>query len=243
MKPWLRLVQAIILLLSAILLAGSVVAIVGSWVVRHRFQGRVESLADQLDSGLGRAAEATRIIRGSLHVARADVALATDASIESNEERDRLVIDFFRTLVQRLRIFSEMEVAAASLLRHLQAMPLGESARANPDRLERAAEMASILSNTVRELQEKLGEGAQRVSSAELAGVADRLDDALGRCEKAVDEWQADANAIRADLPPMKVRALQWLTWVSVAVTAVGSLIGVSQVLLFALTWKWFRGT
>jgi hypothetical protein len=200
---------------------------------------------------------------------RADVALVIkdpEAYISDGGATEQ-VVSYFQTLVQRLKLFSEAEATVASLLRNVQEIPLGGLGGLNPDKLDRAAEKASRLAATAQALQATLGdrdkgpfeggmkfeilgqkvqinigEGDKKVTQAELATAANELDGALRECEETVDDWQADLDASRAELPHLKGRILGWLTLAAFAVTAVCAWVGLSQIHLCGRAWKWCRG-
>ncbi len=245
MRFLLRLLGAVVLLLSAAVFVGCVSGIVGIWVLRQKASAKVEGLAAQVDPGLQRAAEAIQGVRRSVNTVHADVALVVQYpdDLDPGTGRNQLVVGYFRTVVQRLRSFSVAEATASSLLRSLQGLPLAEPGRIDPDKLDRAAERASQLAATLEKVQATLGDGDKEVTADEVVGAAKELDRSLQQCEATIDDWQADLDAIRAEVPQLQARILGWLTATAIAVTVVCGWVGVSQISLFAHGWRWCWGT
>lgn len=242
MRFLLRLLGAAVLLLSVVVFVGCVSGVAGAWVLRQKVSAKADDLAGRLEPGLRRASDAAEGVRRSVKTVHADVDLVVRSpeALEAGGDKNRLVVAYFRTVVQRLKAFSVAETTAASLLRGFQGLPLGEGG-IDPETLDRAARKAEQLSASLEKLQATLGEGDYEVPETDVASAARELDQDLRGCDETIDEWQADLGAVRAALPRLQARVRAWLTLAAVAVTAVGAWVAVSQISLFAQGWKWCR--
>lgn len=238
-----RLLAVFVLLLSTIAFVCCVAGVVGIWMFRGDASRNADNLAAHVDTGLQRTSAATHSIRRSLNTVRDDVILVEDLpdDSEARETKIRLCSEFLRTVIQRLKNFSEAAATVSFLLQSYQELPLGKSSRINPDKLKRAAEQATQLSAEVQKLQATVGEADKQLTDKELVTIAHEMDLVLLSCMETVDDWQAELEASRTELPELKSRILPWLTIAAVAVTIVCVWIGLSQISLFAHAWKWCK--
>src|SRR5579864_4024048 len=74
MRLLLRLLGAIVVLLSTIGLIACIAAIVGAWKLQQETSQKVENVTTRVDVGLQRASDVTKNVRRALEKARGDVA-------------------------------------------------------------------------------------------------------------------------------------------------------------------------
>jgi hypothetical protein len=154
---------------------------------------------------------------------------------------DRQVGPNINNLGGRLAVLSDASVAAASLLRSVQELPLARAGRIDPDKLERATEQASQLSAALQKLQTTIGEVDKTAGQRQVAGAADRVDLVLQRCQTIVDDWQSDLDAAHEALAYFEAHVSGWLLLAAIAGTVLCAWVGAGQISLFAHAWKWVR--
>jgi hypothetical protein len=250
-----RIFGALPLVLSAVGIVGCAAGIIAIWVGRPAVARRVEQVDARLAAGIERASTATRDVQSALEKARADVGRVGKESsgLGTDPAKDRLTAGVLRNLIDRkvgpnindlggrLATMSDAAVAAASLLRSAQELPLGSATRFDPDKLERATEQASQLSAALQKLQTTIGEGDKTASEREVAAAASGIDLVLQRCQATVDDWQAYLDAAREDLAYFEAHVSGWLMVAAIAGTVLCAWVGLGQISLFAHAWKWFR--
>ncbi len=250
-----RIGAPIVLILSTVGIICCVAGVVAVWMFRQAATGKVENVADRLDTGLRRTLDGTNSVRRALELARDKVANVNEESVHLRDDGDKkggpttLVL---RRLIReqlgprineldgRLATLSDAAVAVASLLESLQELPAAQS-RVNTEKLQRLAEQAPQLAATLQRLQAAVGDGGREVAEPEVAAAASQVDVALQKCKWTVEDWQNDLDATRQDLLQIKTTALTWLFRATIAVSVICAWVAVSQISLFAHAWKWWR--
>jgi hypothetical protein len=240
----LRVIGVLFRALSTVGFVGCVAGIVGIWMFRQGVSRHVEDLAARLDAGLQRAAAATQGFRQSQETVRSDIVLVRKqlVDLEAGGEINRFVTGYLRALVRRLNTYSDAAVTVSSLRQSLPALPLGLAGRSNPDQPDQAAERASQVAAAVQNLQELLGPEDRELTKEELVAAANEVERILQKSEETINDWQAELDAARAELPDVEARVREWLTLAAVTVTVACAWVGVSQLSLFAHAWKWCWG-
>jgi hypothetical protein len=250
-----RIVAVMVLLLSA---AGALCCLaggVGVWVFRQAASEKVNTIAARLDVGLQRASVANQNVRRALEKASADVGRASkeSADLSGDKAKSRRAAGVLRRSLRqdvlpgvndlggRLATCSDAAVAVSSLLGSFQEPTPGQAGRIHPDKLDRLAGQASQVSAAMQRLQAAVGDGDKGATETEVVDASIEVAAVLQRCQQTVDDWQADLDAAREDLPRVKAEALGWLTLGAVAVSLLCAWVGVSQVSLFAHAWGWCR--
>ncbi|HMF14322.1 MAG TPA: hypothetical protein VKE94_18525, partial [Gemmataceae bacterium] len=206
-----RILGAFFLVLSAGGIVGCAAGVIAIWIGRPAVAQRVEQINARLAAGIQRASAATRDVERALQKARADVGRVgkESAGLGNDPVKDRLTGDILRKLIDRqvgpnvnelggrLATLSDAVVAAASLLRSFEELPLGPASRIDPEKLGRATEQASQLSAALQRLQSTIGEGDKIASEREVAAAANNIDLVLQRCQVTVDDWRSYLDAAR----------------------------------------------
>jgi hypothetical protein len=218
---------------------------------------RVEKIDARLGAAMQRASSATQEVQHALQKARADVDRVgkESAGLGTDPMKDRAKAGLLRNMIDRqlgpnvnnlggrLAVLSDASVAAASLLRSAQELPLVQTGRIEPDKLERATEQASQLSAALQKLQTTIGEGDKTGGEREVAAAANGVDLVLQRCQTIVDDWQSDLDAAQKALAYFESQVSGWLMLGAIGGTVLCAWVGVGQISLFAHAWKWLRST
>ena len=252
-----RILGATFLVLSSVGIVCCAAAIIGIWIWRPAVAQRVDKIDARLGAALQRASSATQEVQRALQKARADVDRVgkESAGLGTDPMKDRVTAGLLRNLIDRqigpnindlggrLATMSDAAVAAASLLRSVQELPLGQASRIDPDKLERATEQASKLSVVLLKLRTTIGEGDNTANEREVAAAANDVDLVLQRCQATVDDWQSHLDTAHETLAYFEAHVSGWLTLAMIAGTVLCAWVGVGQVSLFAHARKWFRST
>jgi hypothetical protein len=204
-----------------------------------------------------RASSATQEVQRALQKARADVDRVgkESAGLGTDPMKDRAKVGLLRNMIDRqlgpninnlggrLAVLSDASVAAASLLRSVQELPLAHAGRIDPDKLERATEQASQLSAALQKLQTTIGEGDKTAGEREVASAANGVDLVLQRCQATVEDWHSDLDAAHEALAYFEAHVSGWLMFAAIAGTVLCAWVGVGQISLFAHAWKWLWST
>jgi hypothetical protein len=255
MRFLLRVVGALVLLLSTAVFVGCIAGAVGAWMFRQRATEKVQDLSARLDVGLQRVSDVADKIQRALEKARAEVSKVnkSSADLSGGAVQSRMATGILRGLVEtevgpsindingRLAVVADAGVAISSLLQSLQEFQLGQG-RINPDKLERASDQAAQLSTNLRRLQGVIGDGDRAAEQREVAAAAGKVDGVLQECQEMVGDWQSDLNDVHAKMPQLKTEVLGWLTLSAIVVTAVCAWVALSQISLFVHAWKWCWG-
>jgi hypothetical protein len=257
MKFFVRILGAFFLVLSTVGTVCCAAGIIGIWIGRPAAAQRIEKIDARLGAGIQRASSATREVQRALQKARADVDRVgkESAGLGTDPTKDRAKVGLLRNMIDRqlgpninnlggrLAVLSDASVAAASLLRSVQELPLARAGRIDPDKLERATEQAVQLSAALQKLHTTIGEGDKTLGEREVASAANGVDLMLQRCQETVDDWQSHLDAAHEDLAYFEAHVGSWLTLATIAGTVLCAWISVGQISLFAHAWKWFRST
>jgi hypothetical protein len=254
MKLLRRIGAPIVLILCTIGILCCIAAVVAVWMFRQAASGKVENVAERLDTGLQRALDTTNSVHLALAQARDKVASVNEESahLRDNGDKKGPTTVVLRKLIReqlgprvneldgRMATLSDAAVAVTSLLESLQELPAAQS-RVNTEKLERLAEQAPQLVAALQRLQATVSDGDREVAGQEVAAAASQVDLVLQRCQGLLEDWQSDLDAARQDLLQVKTKALTWLLRATIAVTVIGAWVAVSQVSLFVHAWKWWR--
>ena len=167
--------------------------VIGIPIARPAVAQRIEKIDTRLGAALQRASSATGEVQRALERARADVNPVgkESAGLGADPVKDRLAAAVLRKLIDRevgpiindlggrLATTSDVAVAAASMLRSFQELPLGRASRIDPDSLERATEQASQLSAALQKLQTVIGEGDKLANERDVVSAATDVDRVL----------------------------------------------------------------
>lgn len=250
-----RSLGAILLVISAVGMIACAASVIAIWVGRSLVVQRIERIETRLDAAIQRASSATRDVLGALETAREDVNRVgkDSAGLGSEPAKDRRTTGRLRKLIDRevgpnigelrgrLATASEAAVVTASLLRSFQDLPLGQSSRIDPDKLERTTEQAAQLSAALQKLQAAIGEGDQPANEREVLSSANDIDLVLQRCQATVEDWQSQLEATREALAYFESHVNGWLAVVTIAVTVLCVWMGLGQISLSIHGWKRFR--
>jgi hypothetical protein len=250
-----RILGAIVLILATVGTICCAAGVIGISIGRPAVAQRIEKIDTRLGAALQRASSATREVQRALQKARADVNRVgkESAGLGADPVKDRLTAGILRKLIDRevgpnindlggrLATTSDAAVAAASLLRSFQELPLGQNSRIDPDKLERATAQASQLSAALQKLQTAIGEGDKTANEREVVCAANDVDLVLQRCQATVEEWQSQLDAVREALAYFEAHVSGWLTVATIAGTVLFAWVGLGQISLLAHAWKWFR--
>jgi hypothetical protein len=251
-----RLGAALVLVLAAAGLVGCAGAVVGVWLVWRDAPGRADEVLARVDAGLRRASAATENVRSAVRKARADVAEAAKKSADLGEggQKGRAASRALKTVVRkkvgpgiedlrgRLATCSDAAVAASSLLESLQELPLGQTGRIQPGKLELWEAETRQLSTKLRRLQAAVGEGGKQAGGQQVAAATDEVDAVLRRCQAKADAWQSGLDAAREQLRHVRAKVPDWLTLAAIAVTVLAAWMAAGQASLFAHALSWLRG-
>lgn len=251
-----RFVGVVALLLATAGVVGCVAGIVATWRFYQAVSERVQKISAGLDVGLQRVADATEHVRLAVGRARADVARVgkESADLAGGGERSRLASRAVRTLLRqqvgptidelggRLATLSDAAVAVSALLESFGELPPGRLGRLQPDQLERWAGQAQQLSATLRRIEGVVGDGDKEISGREVAAATNEVDLILERCQAAVNDWQSDLDAARAEVSRIQAQVLGWLWPAAVGLTLLLAWVAVGQLSLFAHALRWCRG-
>jgi hypothetical protein len=250
-----RSVGVTVLFLSAVGIVACPAGIVGIWMVRQTAAEKVNTISARLDVGLQRASVANQNVKHALEKASADVGRVRHESAdlgggdEKPRHATRALQRFLRqeagprmnNLGGRLATCSETAVAVSSLLHSFQELPLAQTGRITPDKLEGLTGQVAQLSAALQRLQTVLGDGDMAADEKEVAAASREVELVLQKCQATVDDWQSDLDAVGEQLPHIKGKALAWLRLVAIGVSVLCVWVGVSQISLFAHARKWCR--
>jgi hypothetical protein len=246
---------ATVLLLSAAGIACCVTGIIGSWRLGQAVSGRIHRISPALEAGLRRGSSAMENVRRAVAKARADLARVDNESADlgGGGEKSRRASRTLRSLIHqrvgpnmddlggRLAALSDAAVAVSSLLESFEELPASQTGRIKAGQLDHWADQAQRLSATFRRLEAAVGEGDKEASRQEVVKAAGEVDSVLQRCQATAEEWQADLDAAREELPHVKGEILGWLKAAVVAVTVLSVWMAVGQICLFARGLQWCR--
>jgi hypothetical protein len=251
-----RVGGAIVLLLSIVGTVCCVAGIIGIWMLHQGVFDRVQRITDRLDTGLLRMSVAVQNIHSAFATARSDmVNIGTEsAGLGGGGEKSRRASRAIRTLLQqrarpdlddlsgRLATLSDAAAAVASLLQSFQELSPGRLSRIEPDRLLRPTDEVRQLSAILRRLEAAFGDEEKVGSQRDVEGATSEVDVILRRCQAAVENWQSDLAAARADLARVRGEIPGWMTYTAAAATALCLWMGVGQISLFGSALRWARG-
>jgi len=244
-----------VLLLSTVGIVCCVAGIIGVWMFHSNASEKVQTISTRLEDGFQRASAANQNVRRAVEMARADVAKVRNESADlgGGAEKSRRATGVLRRQIRqqvgprindlggRLAMCSDAAVAVSSLLQSFQELPLGQTSRIKPDKLEGLADQASQLSVTLGRLQGLVGEADKDASEKEVTVAASEMDLILQKCQSRLDDWQYNLDAAHEELLRVKAEILDWLRIAAIAVTVACAWAAGSQISLFAHALKWFR--
>jgi hypothetical protein len=108
-----------------------------------------------------------------------------------------------------------------------------------PDRLVRPTDEVRQLSTTLRRLEAALSDGEKEASQRDVEGATSEIDSVLQRSQTAVENWQSDLAAARADVARVGREIPVWMTYAAIAATALCVLMGAGQICLFGRALRW----
>jgi predicted PurR-regulated permease PerM len=245
-----RLLGVLVLLLSTVCFIGCIAAIVGTWTTRQDLAEKTRTIFGRLEVGLERASTVNRNVGQALEKARVDVAKVERewVDFQKDEKTKRPPGAVRRLLWQevgprlnelsgRLEATADAAVVVHSLLQSHEELPVSQTLRISPARLERLTDRSAQLSDSVQKLQLLIGD-----KDREVAEGARQVDQVLKNCQTVVDEWQSDLDTAHAELPHFEAKVLGWITAMAIVVTTVCVWVALSQVSVFALALNWCRG-
>lgn len=244
-----RLLGILVLLLSTTCFIGCSAAIVGTWMAHQDLSEKTRKISGRVEIGLERASSANRNVGRALEKARADVARVEkvlDDFEKSEKGRAPNAVRRFvwqeigpklNELRGRLATSADAAIVVHSLLQSLQELPLSQTGRIDPERLQRLTDRSAQLSASVQNLEALVGDGEREIAE----GVRE-VDHVLQNCQTVVDEWQSDLDTARAELPRIEAEILGWLTVMAIVATVAFAWVALSQISLFAHAWHWCRG-
>jgi hypothetical protein len=245
---------ALVLLLSAVGILGCAGGIIGIWMLYPGVSERVQTISARLDVGLQRVSAANQNVRRAIERARADVATVSKESADlGGGEKGRRASRALRTAIQRqaapniadlggrLATLSDAAVAVSSLLESFQELPTGPRVHVEPDLLKLRADEAQQLSARLRKLEAALGDEEKGTSSREAAATTSEVAHVLETCQVAVDSWQSDLDAARADLARIQAQTVSWLLPVAIAMTVLLVWVAAGQISLSGRAVEWLK--
>jgi methyl-accepting chemotaxis protein len=243
-----KLLQSIfavaLMTLSLVVLIGCSAGIYKLWVVRQDLFKTAEALTTQLDNGLESALAAGQNAKRSQETVHEYVRMVTENSsgLELGSARNRESARYLRSLIGRLKVFSDASATTTTLRQNFQKMPVGQISFFNSDKLNHAAERSAQMSATLQKLELMLGAEEKEFSEEELIAVATKMDDALQEGDETIDDWLSELDDARVELSRFSARIFSWLTAVTVTLTVFFAWIALSQVSVLAHGWKWYQG-
>jgi hypothetical protein len=251
-----RVGGAIVLLLSVVGTVCCVAGIIGIWMLHQGVSDRVQRITDRLDTGLLRVSFAVQNIQSAVAKARSDMANIDRESTDlgGGGEKSRRAALAIRTLLRqkagpdleslsgRLATLSDAAAAVASLLQSFQELSPGRLSRIESDSLLRPTDEVRQLSAILRRLEAAVGDEEKEASKRDVEEATNEVDIILRRCQAAVENWQSDLAAARADLARVRGEIPGWMTYTAAAATALCLWMGVGQISLFGSALRWTRG-
>jgi hypothetical protein len=238
------LLGIILMILALVGFACCVAGVAGVWKLRADVSGQIDTHFDRLDEGVEQALAATDRVRHSVHTIREQVNFLEKGPDEYYRgwEWDKTVSAYLRNAVNRIELFAQTANTVAALQRGIDELPLGKISHVEFEDPDRAAKRAAEIAATLKKLQTTVGDPSKDLYENEVLAEAEEVDRVLQMCDETIDTWQADLNAVRADLPGMKTRILDCLTLAAVLVTIACAWAGLGQISLFGHGWKWLAG-
>jgi methyl-accepting chemotaxis protein len=244
-----------VLVLSVVGIIGCASGIIGVWVFYPGVSEKVQTTSDRLDKGLERLSAANQNVRSAIERARAEVATVRkeSADLGGGGDKGRRASRALRTVIQqmaapnidalggRLDALSDAAAAISSVLESFQELPTGPRVRVEPDLLRRRADETQQLSASLRRLGATLGDGENETSSRGAAAAASEVDQVLQKCQMAVDSWQSDLDAGRADLARVSTRMPSWLRYLAITMTVLFVWAGAGQISLLGRAREWLK--
>jgi hypothetical protein len=253
MKILTRILAALTLLLSLVMLVLSLAAGVGVWIVKGpatakatRVFGGIEAALDvaqqnlaQVKASLARAAE-------GLDGAREEQRKLAQEPQRSGTVRRMLARTVRQTVApelgdanEKLHTVAEAAVVVNSVLEDLGNLPLLSVAGLDIDRLSDMNRRLADVAPAAWELSRLLGEPEQDASAA--GSQLSRIDRTVKSLQGLIAEYELRLAAVRQQSQGLQSKTLGWITPAAVLVSLICFWIAVSQVSLMCHAWSWWK--
>jgi hypothetical protein len=249
-----RILRLLTLLVSTAVLLLSLGGGIGVWVIRgpvtvratHIF-GRMDTALATVDEGLDRARESLTRAAEHLDSARQEQKNLSQQPQPKNAARKALAMSVKRGLASdlehahvKLSTVAEASVVVNSVLEDVGNLPLLSASGLDHERLTELNQRLAGVGPAAWELGQLLGE-----PEGDAAGAAEqfsRIDQTLQTLRDFLDEYQLKVRRVRERTEQLEGRVQDWITPVTVLISAVCFWIALSQVNLFRQAWSWGKG-
>lgn len=254
-----RVLAAITIGISVVMLVLSLAGIAGCWMANAQISGsivdvltvadtRLETVdkgLDKADAALTRARATTAAVEKSAESLGADVEQNKPVVTVISNTVGAELAPLVHTTRETVRTVREAVVAVNSTIEALNAMPFVSVPTPELTTLQKLSDDLESLEAMVKELRATIDRRRSEIVQGTVSvvtGPTTQIDSALERAQATVAQYSQRVKSIRAALAAARSEVPVWLNVAAVVITVVLLWVAFSQVGLLVHGWRFFSG-
>jgi hypothetical protein len=249
-----KVLAGVVLLLSAAVLLLSLAGVIGVWLVKGPATDRATHVFEQIEAALDRADDALILVNRSLaHAAdslndtrkkQRELSQKPEPNSAARKALARTVQKSIAPDIgnasEKLHAVAEAAVVVNSILGDLGNLPFLSASGLDTARVKDVHEELAKVGPAAWELSRLLGEPGQ---DADADAQFLQIEGFLKRTRGLLDGYELRLKDVRERTRELKARTLFWTTPGSILISATCFWIALSQVILLAHAWSWWKAS
>jgi len=254
-----RILGAIVLVISVLMLVLSLGGILGTWIVRPQFTSGLESLAteaetrvttvvdglDRLDLALTEARDQVVGVEQDLQNFGSDVEQNKPLATAISERLASKFGPLFEGTRAIMTTISDAVASANSAVETINAIPFVSVPVPELERIVQLSQDLEDLETQVQDLQTNIDQRRSEIIQGSLSIITtptSRIITTLDDAQTRVSGISRELGAVQTGLSNFQMAIGRWLTWVAVGNTLILLWVALSQVGVFVLGWRFYSG-
>lgn len=254
-----RILAAIVMVISILMLLISLIGIFNVWRIRPQLTADLLALAteaetrvtnmlsglDQIDTAFASAQEQVTGIEQDLQTFGSDVEENRPLATAISDRLDFGVLPLIESTHELLINILDGAETLNSTIEALNAVPFVSIPTAELERTENLAQTLDDLQTQTQDLRTTMDQRRSEIIQGTVVIVTDRTSQfisTLDEMQTSISNYSQRLGALEERLSNFQEAIGNWLTWVAVLVTLILLWFIFSQVVVLALSWRYFSG-
>jgi hypothetical protein len=254
-----RVLAAIVMVISALVLVLSLAGIVGAWIVRGQLATDLVGIAtkaearatqakqgvDRLDAALTRAHDQVLVVEHEVQAFGADLEQNRPLLSAISERLGLELGPLFDSVREIMTTIRETVVAVNTATEAINAIPFISIPVPEMEKLEKLSQDVDSVRTQVQDLRTAIDQRRSEIIQGAVSIVTtptSQMGTALGEMQATVSGYSEQLGAVQERLSSFKSAIGGWLTWAAVILTLILLWFAFSQAGLLVLGWRFFSG-
>lgn len=259
MQKMKRILIAIVMVISILMLVISLIGIFSVWRIRPQLTSDLMTLAveaetrvtivifglEQIDTALVGAQEMVTSVEQDLQTFGSDVEENKPLATAISDRLDFGLLPLIESTRELLTNILDRVDTANSSIKTINAFPFVSIPTAELERIENLSQTLDDFQTQAQDLRTTMDQRHSEIIQGTIVIVTtptSQIISTLNEMQTSVSNYSQRLGALEERLSNFQISIASWLTWVAVLVTLILLWVAFSQVLLLVLSWRYFSG-